>query len=206
MPPSKADTRSDIELPDQQDDTQCRRGTQCPTRDVGRLFQAGRADMVVRTYVDMLQAISHRSLQFAPPRGNNSGIWRRVPRKAETSRNQTFCTAGASLHRDHNNGHLAACRSGETSLYVPPRRPNHPLGLRVEAAENNTKILISRAKSSLRLSVRTPPFHGGESGSIPLGSAIPTQLKILSALRKFMQTPRNLPPTVGQARTPERQA
>src|SRR5947207_10978281 len=26
--------------------------------------------------------------------------------------------------------------------------------------------------SSLRLSVRTPPFHGGESGSIPLGSAI----------------------------------
>src|SRR5436190_16592611 len=25
--------------------------------------------------------------------------------------------------------------------------------------------------SSLRLSVRTPPFHGGESGSIPLGSA-----------------------------------
>jgi hypothetical protein len=24
---------------------------------------------------------------------------------------------------------------------------------------------------SLRLSVRTPPFHGGESGSIPLGSA-----------------------------------
>lgn len=26
---------------------------------------------------------------------------------------------------------------------------------------------------SLRLSVRTPPFHGGESGSIPLGSATP---------------------------------
>src|SRR5882757_9520375 len=26
--------------------------------------------------------------------------------------------------------------------------------------------------SSLRLSVRTPPFYGGESGSIPLGSAI----------------------------------
>jgi hypothetical protein len=27
------------------------------------------------------------------------------------------------------------------------------------------------ALRSLRLSVRTPPFHGGESGSIPLGSA-----------------------------------
>lgn len=31
--------------------------------------------------------------------------------------------------------------------------------------------LISRLFCSLRLSVRTPPFHGGESGSIPLGSA-----------------------------------
>jgi hypothetical protein len=31
---------------------------------------------------------------------------------------------------------------------------------------------VSRqAPCSLRLSVRTPPFHGGESGSIPLGSA-----------------------------------
>src|SRR4051794_30747287 len=28
-----------------------------------------------------------------------------------------------------------------------------------------------RVFRSLRLSVRTPPFHGGESGSIPLGSA-----------------------------------
>src|SRR6185312_7174047 len=28
-----------------------------------------------------------------------------------------------------------------------------------------------RRSRSLRLSVRTPPFHGGESGSIPLGSA-----------------------------------
>ena len=28
-----------------------------------------------------------------------------------------------------------------------------------------------RRLRSLRLSVRTPPFHGGESGSIPLGSA-----------------------------------
>src|SRR3954454_16214846 len=31
--------------------------------------------------------------------------------------------------------------------------------------------LIFRLFCSLRLSVRTPPFHGGESGSIPLGSA-----------------------------------
>ena len=30
--------------------------------------------------------------------------------------------------------------------------------------------------SSLRLSVRTPPFHGGESGSIPLGSATADKL------------------------------
>jgi hypothetical protein len=31
------------------------------------------------------------------------------------------------------------------------------------------------ALRSLRLSVRTPPFHGGESGSIPLGSAKTSQ-------------------------------
>ena len=31
--------------------------------------------------------------------------------------------------------------------------------------------MIFRGFCSLRLSVRTPPFHGGESGSIPLGSA-----------------------------------
>lgn len=30
---------------------------------------------------------------------------------------------------------------------------------------------------SLRLSVRTPPFHGGESGSIPLGSATPPEVR-----------------------------
>src|SRR5882757_3349830 len=33
------------------------------------------------------------------------------------------------------------------------------------------KALIYLTFCSLRLSVRTPPFHGGESGSIPLGSA-----------------------------------
>ena len=31
--------------------------------------------------------------------------------------------------------------------------------------------VANRGFCSLRLSVRTPPFHGGESGSIPLGSA-----------------------------------
>lgn len=34
---------------------------------------------------------------------------------------------------------------------------------------------------SLRLSVRTPPFHGGESGSIPLGSAIPPSADLFRA-------------------------
>src|SRR6266481_1259159 len=32
---------------------------------------------------------------------------------------------------------------------------------------------------SLRLSVRTPPFHGGESGSIPLGSATASEKRLL---------------------------
>ena len=35
---------------------------------------------------------------------------------------------------------------------------------------------------SLRLSVRTPPFHGGESGSIPLGSASALSIILYSLL------------------------
>ena len=61
--PARIRPRSDIELPDQQDDTQRRRAAQCPAGNVGGLLKAGRADMVLGTYVDMLQAISHRSLQ-----------------------------------------------------------------------------------------------------------------------------------------------
>src|SRR6185369_2973969 len=38
-------------------------------------------------------------------------------------------------------------------------------------AYQSHNALIFRLFCSLRLSVRTPPFHGGESGSIPLGSA-----------------------------------
>src|SRR4051812_8046398 len=38
-------------------------------------------------------------------------------------------------------------------------------------AHQSHNALIFRLFCSLRLSVRTPPFHGGESGSIPLGSA-----------------------------------
>ena len=46
--------------------------------------------------------------------------------------------------------------------------------------------LIFRLFCSLRLSVRTPPFHGGESGSIPLGSAT-TQAEIFSNFRYFTE-------------------
>lgn len=105
------------------------------------------------------------------------------------------------LHRHRDHKHLAACRSRETSLYVPPRRPNRPVGLRVNAAKNNAKVLILSEKCSLRLSVRTPPFHGGESGSIPLGSATSVQRKLLSALRNFMHTPPTCRPQ--WARPPE---
>jgi hypothetical protein len=45
------------------------------------------------------------------------------------------------------------------------------------------KTLILRGFCSLRLSVRTPPFHGGESGSIPLGSANP--FKYLAVRPRF---------------------
>src|SRR3954464_15722028 len=47
-------------------------------------------------------------------------------------------------------------------------------------AHHAHKALIFRLFCSLRLSVRTPPFHGGESGSIPLGSATcPTRLRLM---------------------------
>lgn len=63
-----------------------------------------------------------------------------------------------------------------------PTRPNATIRSPVAASTNlgrpaaNTahqapNALIFRLFCSLRLSVRTPPFHGGESGSIPLGSA-----------------------------------
>jgi hypothetical protein len=43
--------------------------------------------------------------------------------------------------------------------------------LAANTAHQAYNALIFRLFCSLRLSVRTPPFHGGESGSIPLGSA-----------------------------------
>lgn len=54
---------SDIELPNQQNDAQHRSAAQCPAGNVGGLFEAGCAYMVVGTYVDVLQAVSHCSLQ-----------------------------------------------------------------------------------------------------------------------------------------------
>lgn len=64
-----------------------------------------------------------------------------------------------------------------------PARPNATIRSPVAAsmehgrqvantARQASNALIFRLFCSLRLSVRTPPFHGGESGSIPLGSAI----------------------------------
>ena len=43
--------------------------------------------------------------------------------------------------------------------------------IRRPTGDQSCNALIFRCFCSLRLSVRTPPFHGGESGSIPLGSA-----------------------------------
>ena len=63
-----------------------------------------------------------------------------------------------------------------------PTRPNATIRSPVAASMEHGRpaantayqannALIFRLFCSLRLSVRTPPFHGGESGSIPLGSA-----------------------------------
>ena len=75
------------------------------------------------------------------------------------------------FHRPLEPGPLAACRLAQTPLYVRP--PWKRTALRASPTRSNPhyKPLILRGFCSLRLSVRTPPFHGGESGSIPLGSA-----------------------------------
>src|SRR3954453_10648222 len=52
-----------------------------------------------------------------------------------------------------------------------PRRPVQIGRPATNTANHAHKALIFQLFCSLRLSVRTPPFHGGESGSIPLGSA-----------------------------------
>jgi hypothetical protein len=84
----------------------------------------------------------------------------------------------------------AACPRVQTPLYVraPDGRRGRFPPILSGAAGPGLKTTICRqfaialrrcrdtpvpvyAFCSLRLSVRTPPFHGGESGSIPLGSA-----------------------------------
>src|ERR1700741_4236151 len=69
----------------------------------------------------------------------------------------------------------ATIRSPATSRRASRGRPQTGLNLA-------PKALIFLTFCSLRLSVRTPPFHGGESGSIPLGSAI----ALIPALKSFV--------------------
>ena len=68
-------------------------------------------------------------------------------------------------------GFRAACRPGQTPLYVRPSSPPWNMDAGGQHGYQALNALIFRLFCSLRLSVRTPPFHGGESGSIPLGSA-----------------------------------
>ena len=106
----------------------------------------------------------------------------------------TLPASPAHLHFACKTSFRAACPGAQTPLYVrpPPVRPHHH-GPWVARCQRGLKALIcrlylswvqseaamprpgrsqqSRRFRSLRLSVRTPPFHGGESGSIPLGSA-----------------------------------
>jgi hypothetical protein len=97
------------------------------------------------------------------------------------------------LHFAGKTGFHAACPAAQTPLYVRPPPVGPHLGSVAARRQRNLKALICRVYlfsspkrsgaaaagsvvtrnrfCSLRLSVRTPPFHGGESGSIPLGSA-----------------------------------
>ena len=85
-----------------------------------------------------------------------------------------------------------ACSSAQTPLYVrrpkARRSPAHAHGSGRSSFQDNDfpelceSLAFAASPSSrqsvcsLRLSVRTPPFHGGESGSIPLGSATADKL------------------------------
>jgi hypothetical protein len=101
-------------------------------------------------------------------------------------------TTGAAPIRP-KTGFPVACPAAQTPLYVRPLQPGssrHTVRVRPTPAlpqsvdppdifdQSETAMpppdrsRRSRRFRSLRLSVRTPPFHGGESGSIPLGSAI----------------------------------
>ena len=76
------------------------------------------------------------------------------------------------FHRQLEPGPLAACRLAQTPLYVRPPWSAGAFSASPTRSNPQHKTLILRGFCSLRLSVRTPPFHGGESGSIPLGSAM----------------------------------
>ena len=73
----------------------------------------------------------------------------------------------------HKNGFFGRLARPAKRHYTFARRRLDPTRLSAtNTAHQSHKALIFRLFCSLRLSVRTPPFHGGESGSIPLGSAI----------------------------------
>ena len=75
------------------------------------------------------------------------------------------------------NATIAAPPEGTAVAARPAGTAQCPkLGFRfgtVQAKRQRRVARRNRRFRSLRLSVRTPPFHGGESGSIPLGSATP---------------------------------
>jgi hypothetical protein len=71
-------------------------------------------------------------------------------------------------------------RSGFGTAPSLPQSLDLP-GIFVTKAKRHCRNRIGRGGrfGSLRLSVRTPPFHGGESGSIPLGSAIGSPITLI---------------------------
>src|SRR6202030_682225 len=72
-----------------------------------------------------------------------------------------------------NRACLRLARSAKRHHHFARRRRRTVLQGSLTRSNPHNKSLIPRGFCSLRLSVSTPPFHGGESGSIPLGSANP---------------------------------
>ena len=118
----------------------------------------------------------------------------------------------AAVHVNHQINPAAgrfSCKRAQKGVSGPLARPakrhytfarrrlDRTRSVATSTAHQAHKALIFRLFCSLRLSVRTPPFHGGESGSIPLGSAIQPSIILFSfqflsispnGLRRFGKT------------------
>src|ERR1035438_7992431 len=122
----------------------------------------------------------------------------------------TLLGRGHCIYSSRSSPHLLpraleiVARYMESQGYFTPRKhadKPRKAGFRRLARPHKGHYTFARPRDaapvcSLRLSVRTPPFHGGESGSIPLGSASTALVTLISFL--FFRFPQNSQPRFGE--------